>query len=290
MRRVLLAGLAAAILWVYAATLRGLVAEWISTPEASYGILLAAVALATAWHRRRALAPIDSGSSPAPGGALLVLGAAIYLVGQLGADVFLTRISVVFVVAGALGSVGGAQWLRVLAAPVMFALLAVPLPSLVVNAVTAPLQLFASAVTEVVLRSGGFAVYREGNLLTLPSTTLEVAEACSGFRSLISLFAVGAILAWMDHTWWRRAGIVAVTVPLAIVMNTVRIVAVAVCCELWGAKMATGAWHTATGWLAFVASVVILDQFYRLLLGKRHDTIAPLAPTPTPAAAGVLAQ
>ena len=195
-----------------------------------------------------------------------------------------------FVVAGALGSVGGTQWLRVLAAPLVFALFSVPLPSLIVNAVTAPLQLVASAFTEVLLRSGGVAVYREGNLLTLPSTTLEVAEACSGLRSLISLVAVGAILAWMDNTWWRRIGVVAVTVPLAIVMNTVRIVAVAVCCELWGAKMATGAWHTATGWLAFVASVVVLDQFYRLLLWKRRATIAPVAATATPAAAGVLVQ
>ena len=290
MRRALLAGLAASIVWVYAATLRGLIAEWISTPEASYGILLAAVALATAWHRRGALAPIDSGGSPVLGGALLILGAAIYLVGQLGADVFLTRISIVVVVAGALGSVGGTQWLRVLAAPLVFALFSVPLPSLVVNAVTAPLQLVASAFTEVVLRSGGVAVYREGNLLTLPSTTLEVAEACSGLRSLISLVAVGAILAWMDHTWWRRVGIVAATIPLAILMNTARIVAVALSCELWGARMATGAWHTATGWLAFVASVVILDQFYRLLLWTRHDTIAAVTATPSPAAAGVLAQ
>lgn len=290
MRRALLAGLAASIIWVYAATLRGLIVEWISTPEASYGILLAAVALAAAWHRRGALAPIDSGGSPALGSALLVFGAATYLVGQLGADVFLTRISLVFVVAGALGSVGGTQWLRALAAPLLFALLAVPLPSLVVNAVTAPLQLMASAFTEGVLRSGGFAVYREGNLLTLPSTTLEVAEACSGFRSLISLFAVGAIVAWMDRSWSRRAAIVAATVPLAIVMNTARIVAVAVCCELWGAKMATGAWHTATGWFAFVASVVILDQFYRLLLWKPHDTVPPVAATASPAAAGVLAQ
>lgn len=290
MRRALFAGLAASIVWVYAATLRGVIAEWISTPEASYGILLAAVAVATAWHRRGALAPIDSSSSPALGAVLLLFGVVIYLVGQLGADVFLTRISIVVVAAGALGSIGGTQWLRVLAAPLLFALFSVPLPSLVVNAVTAPLQLVASAFTEVALRTGGVAVYREGNLLTLPSTTLEVAEACSGLRSLISLVAVGAILAWTDHTWWRRGSIVAVTVPLAILMNTVRIVAVAVCCELWGAQMATGVWHTATGWLAFVASVIILDQFYRVLLWKRHDTVAPATPTASPAAAGVLAR
>src|SRR5436853_4970028 len=138
MRGALFAGLAASIAWVYAATLRGLVAEWISTPEASYGILLAAVALATAWHRRKALAPIDRAGSPVLGGALLVCGVAAYLVGQLGADVFLTRVSGVFVVAGAVGSVGGTQWLRVLAAPLVFALLSVPRPSLLVNAVTSP--------------------------------------------------------------------------------------------------------------------------------------------------------
>src|SRR6478672_2783708 len=145
MRRALFAGLAASIVWMYAATLRGLVFEWTSTAEASYGILLAAVALATAWRRREALATIDRATSPALGVALLVCGVAVYLIGQLGADVFLTRLSAVFVIAGALGSVGGTQWLRVLAAPLVFGLLAVPLPSLIVNAVTAPLQLVASS-------------------------------------------------------------------------------------------------------------------------------------------------
>jgi len=287
MRRVLVAVLAASVVWIYASTLRGLVAEWISSPEASYGILLAAVAIAIAWRRRGELAPADRAGSSAPGGILLVFGAVVYLVGQLSADVFLTRISGAFTLAGAVGLVGGAQWLRVLAAPLIFTLLAVPLPALIVNAVTVPLQLVASSLTELVLRSGGVAVYRDGNLLTLPSTTLQVAEACSGLRSLISLLALGVMLAWMDRSWWRRVAIVGATVPLAIVMNTLRIVAVALCCERWGAQVATGGWHTATGWLTFVVSVAILDQVHRLLMWRRDE---PFAPAAAPAAAGVLAQ
>src|SRR5436305_14248612 len=132
--------LALAIAWLYAETLTGLGREWLSSPDASYGVVLVAVAAAVAWHRRDRVAGACAQPATRHRTGLLVLlaGLLLFLAGQLGADVFLTRISLVVVAAGALWFVAGSGVVRVLAAPLVFVLMAVPLPALIVNAVTLP--------------------------------------------------------------------------------------------------------------------------------------------------------
>jgi exosortase len=258
--------LAFSIGWLYAGIGSGLVAEWVSSPDASYGIVLAAVAVLVAWRRRDALAQaVDPAAAAAPGAAVMAAGLAIYLAGQLGADLFLTRISFVVVVSGALWFLAGWRALRTVAAPLVFLALAVPLPSLVASAVTLPLQLTASRVAEASLTTMGVAVFRDGNVLELPSTALEVAEACSGLRSIISLAATSVLLAWMDPSLPRRLAIVALSVPVAVVMNGLRIAATGLACEAWGPKAASGSWHTFSGWVTFVASVYVLVQLQRMI-------------------------
>lgn len=259
--------LALSLAWLYARIASGLVVEWTSSADASYGIVLAAVALLVAWRRRDAfLMAIDPGGRSAPGAALMLAGLAIYLAGQLGADLFLTRSSFVIVVAGALWFLAGRRALRIVAAPLVFLALAVPLPSLVANAVTLPLQLTASRVAEASLTTMGVAVFRDGNVLELPSTALEVAEACSGLRSIISLAAISVLLAWTDRSLLRRLAIVATSVPVAVVMNGLRIAGTGLACEAWGPKAASGSWHTFTGWITFVVCVFVLVQLQRLMM------------------------
>lgn len=148
---------------------------------------------------------------------------------------------------------------RVMAAPLVFLLLSIPPPTLIVNAITAPLQLVASRIAEASLMTIGVPVFREGNLLQLPSTTLEVAEACSGLRSLVSLGAVAVMLAWAtEHRLLPRAAMVAAAVPIAVVANGFRVALTAVATEIWGPGVATGSWHTFTGWLTFVGSLALL--------------------------------
>jgi len=275
---------AIAIAWVYARTMAGLGREWGSSPDASYGLVLAGVALLLFWQQREAIArAADAGSRassrfPWSGLALLVAGLLTYLIGQLGADIFLTRVSLVVVIAGALWFVAGGRAARVAAAPLVFLLMAVPLPALVVNAVTLPLQLTASRIAEATLSASGIAVFRDGNVLELPSASLEVAEACSGLRSLVSLTAIAGVLAWAAFMRMtahdarakraalaRGAAIVAMAVPIAIVMNGLRIAAVGIGCELWDPRVTSGGWHTFTGWITFVASVGVLLQLQKLL-------------------------
>jgi exosortase len=251
---------------VYHATLAGLATEWMSSPEASYGLILAGTALVVAVRRW----PQFLAASSAEGLGLAALGlcaagAALFAIGQLGADVFLTRISFVVLVAGAVWALSGWRAFRVMAAPLAFLLIAVPLPALIVNEITLPLQLAASRLAESMLSVTSIPVYRDGNLLMLPSATLEVAEACSGLRSAVSLGGVGVLLAWATQpTLPRRAALVAATLPIAVFMNGLRITATGVAVEAWG-HPASGDWHTFMGWITFVLSVVALAAVQRLL-------------------------
>jgi exosortase len=286
--------LVAAVAWLYAETLAGLGKEWISSPDTSYGLVLVAVAGAVAWQRRaqcaRALA--DRGSPGRAGTLALAAGLLLYLVGQFGADIFLTRLSFIVVIAGATWLVAGGRVVRVMTAPLAFLLMAVPLPALVVNAVTLPLQFTASRIADGALTAAGVPVFRDGNVLELPSTTLEVAEACSGLRSLVSLTAIAILLAWSASpsrdgsgarvrstsrggadqpalARWpmmvRGAAIVAAALPVAIVMNGLRIAAIGLACERWGPQMASGAWHTFSGWVTFLVSAVVLIAIQRVI-------------------------
>jgi exosortase len=271
--------LAALIAVLYAGQMKGLASEWASSPDASYGAALACVAVAVAWQRRRSFAlAADSNAPPIAGLLVLASGVLCYLAGSLGADLFLTRSSLIVVLGGLIWFLAGGPAVRVMAAPLLFLLLAIPLPALVVNAVTLPLQLVASRIAESTMGLAGVPVYRDGNVLQLPSTLLQVADACSGLRSLVSLGALGVLIAWATPTSAaRRTAIVAAAVPIAIAMNGLRIAATGIACEIWGREMASGGWHTFTGWVTFVVSLWLLVQSSRVMArpGPHRDTLVP---------------
>ena len=201
-----------------------------------------------------------------PGWRCLVAGLMFYLAGQLAADVFATRVSMVMVLAGAMLFCSRHMTARALMAPLLFLLIAIPLPELIVNSITLPLQLVASRIAEFSLAAMSIPVFREGNLLTLPSSTLEVAEACSGLRSLVSLGAIAVLLAWMVRRGAvARVALILATIPIAVIMNGLRIAATGVVVERWGPAFGKGGWHELTGWITFVASLSILIAIQRRL-------------------------
>jgi exosortase len=263
--------------WLFGATLSALATEWLSSADASYGLVVFAVAVVVAWRRREAVvcaaasnANVSAGRKSRvvnPGGLAVVAGGLLlYLAGALGADVFTVRVSFVVLVAGAIWYIAGRAAARLLAAPLLFLLIAIPLPALIVNAITLPLQLGASRLAEALLAMTGVPVFRDGNLLVLPSATLEVEQACSGLRSLVSLGALSVVLAWATETAVsRRMMIVAASLPIAIVANGLRIAATGLAVEAWGPQMSLGGWHTLTGWLTFVAAVAALIGTQRTL-------------------------
>ena len=243
---------------VYAPVAAGLARQWWNDPDYSHGLVCAPLALGLAYARRRTLA--GTARAPEALGLAVALGSLLILVvGRLGAELFLTRVSLIGVLAGAVIFVLGWRHLRVLAFPFVLLLLSVPLPAIVVNQVTFPLQLVASASAETVLNAASIPVLRDGNVLVLPNATLQVAEACGGIRSLVALVAAAAIGARLaDPRNGVRAAILLLAVPVAVLMNAVRVVATAAGSYWFDAGIAAGTAHDLMGLATFAFAVTVL--------------------------------
>src|SRR5215510_4358829 len=185
--------LAAAVVWVYGGILSSLARQWASDDNYSHGFFVVPLALYFAWERRAALKAAPAAPSVA-GVILLLLGLGALLAGVLGAELFLTRVSLVGVLSGIVLYVWGRHHFRLLLFPLAFLVLMIPLPAIIFNDIAFPLQLLASRAGETVIGLAGIPVVREGNVLQLPSQTLEVAEACSGIRSVVSLIMLAIVL------------------------------------------------------------------------------------------------
>jgi exosortase len=271
MWRYFLIALAGVFAAIYAGTIRGLVMQWLTSPDASYGVILAAVAGLLIWRRRDRLTPnLDYPIASTAALLTVALGCVMFLAGTIAADLFTTRASLVVVVAGLAWFLAGYQALRALAAPLAFLLLAIPLPEILVNAITLPLQLVASSLAETMLSASGVSVFRDGNVLELPAVTLQVAEACSGLRSAVSLTSVGVLLAWSaSGPLVRRASIAVAAIPIAVAANALRIAATGILSETFGAAAARGTWHEVTGWLTFAGSLAALLLLHRAFVAPR---------------------
>jgi exosortase len=254
---VLLAGAVAAAYWDVGT---GLVRQWAADDNYSHGFLIAPLAAFFAWQQRAALAALPV--RPSGWGAAGVLVAAIlFVTGRLGAELFLTRVSLVLLIASAVAFLFGSAHVRLLRFPLLFLLLMVPLPAVLFNQIAFPLQLLASQVGEVALRAAGVPVLRDGNVLELETLRLEVVEACSGIRSLVSLLAFALVLGRFGGGSTGRVWLLALaTVPIAIAANAARVAATGLAAHTWGSGVAEGAFHAIAGAVVFgvAATAVVL--------------------------------
>jgi exosortase len=274
--RLALVGASVAFLVVYWGVLTRLLQDWLHDDNYSHGILIVPLAAYFVWERRHKLQALI----PAPSLVGLVgvaAGLGILLAGLLGAELFLTRISILVTLAGCIVFVLGWRALGTLFFPLSFLLLMIPIPAIIFNQIAFPLQLLASQAGEAALHAAGVPVLREGNVMILPHTTLEVAEACSGIRSLISLLTLGIVLGYFtDVRKSVRFTIAAAAVPIAIVTNAMRVAGTGIAAYHWGPEAAEGFFHTFSGWLVFVAAFFLMFVLTRLLL----RWLPPAAPAP----------
>jgi exosortase len=260
-----LIGLLLSFAILYRGVIEKLVFDWEHDDNYSHGFLIVPIALYFAWERRQRL--LDAARQPSALGLVVLLGSIVTLVaGILGAELFLTRVSIVGVVAGSVLYVMGWQHLRILALPVAFLLLMIPIPAIIFNQVAFPLQLLASRFGETALTICNIPVLREGNVIVLANTTLEVAEACSGIRSLVSLLTLGIIYSYFtDPRQWVRVAVTLSTVPIAIVSNGLRVAGTGVAAHFYGGQVATGFLHTFSGWAVFLVAFTFLFAVMRAL-------------------------
>ena len=267
--------LAAQVAWLYWPLLKALGVQWYVDTNYSHGFLVPVLSAYFAWERRARLGRI----TPQPswwGVSVMLLGLLMLGIGQVGAELFLQRSSLVVVLAGLVLLMMGRETLTVLSFPIVFLLFMVPLPSIVVNAIAFPLQGFAAQTATVCLLALDIPVLREGNVITLAKTSLEVAEACSGIRSLLALLALGTVYAYFaENVMWKRWVIVALSVPVAIAANAFRVAGTGILAHYFGVEAAQGFYHDFSGWLIFASAFILLLGIGTILgqVGRKEQTV-----------------
>lgn len=250
---------------VYYQVLFKLVTDWWRIPDFSHGFLVPLFSVYLVWEKRKTLRGIPA--APCWSGlAVIALGLAVLILGVYGSELFLSRISLIILMAGLVLCFGGRQFLKELRFALLVLLLAIPIPAILFNQITFPLQIFASKLASAMLPLFGVPVLREGNVIELPLMKLEVAEACSGIRSLMSLFTLAVFYGYfMEKSNWRRVLLVLASLPIAIAANAVRILGTGLCVQYWDPDKAMGFFHEFSGWVIFLVSLACLYIVQRVM-------------------------
>ncbi len=251
---------------LYHRIITNLAAQWYNDPNWSHGFLVPVFCIYVAWRSRDQIKTLSL--KPNWLGLIVVLGAMCILVlGVLGAENFLSRASLIFAGGGLLILFGGWSLFRTVLFPWALLFLMIPLPTIVFNQIALPLQFLAARLGSSLLYLAGVPVLREGNIIHLPSLSLDVAEACSGLRSLMSLITLGIFYGYFQEpTLWRRVLLVLSSIPIAIAANGLRIMGSGLLGEYWSPEKAEGFFHAFSGVAVFAVSSGLLILVHRILV------------------------
>ncbi len=259
-----IAALATLILLCYAPVISSMAAIWMNDADMGHGFFVPVIAGYIAWQQREELRALPAGPDWR-GLALVLWGALQYLGATLGVELFLSRSALILTLAGAIWMVAGTAWLKKLAFPLFLLCFMVPLPAVVFNSFTFRLQLLATSLADGALNLLNVPVLRDGNILELPSGKLEVVEACSGIRSLLSLTFLSLVYGYFfEKRAWMRITLFVMTVPIAILANGGRVTLTGILSQI-NPSLAEGFFHESTGWVIFMLALGILVVFHRVM-------------------------
>ncbi|HVF42283.1 MAG TPA: exosortase [Pyrinomonadaceae bacterium] len=277
---------AAAVAFAYSGVLARLGRFWWDDENYSHGLLIPFVIGYILWAERDKLAEAAGRPQAVWGAAAVVAAMSALWVGTAGAELFTQRMSLVLLLAGVCVYFWGWRMLRALLVPLALLALAVPIPAIVFNKIAFPLQLFASQCAVLVMRALNITVLREGNVIelyplgSLTTKKLEVVEACSGIRSLMTLVTLAVVFAYFTspsdegggggkrferYRVWRAVLIVVAAVPIAIITNAARVSGTGVLARYYGTEVADGFFHEFSGWVIYIAAFLLLFAFGWLL-------------------------
>jgi len=263
------------VVWILVCSpvLPEMVREWAEHSDNNHGFLVPLIAIYFIYQKKDGMnITVTSGSRW--GAAILLSSLTVYLVSYAGGTAFPTRVAMVTSLFGLLWYCLGDDWMRLLRFPVLFLLFMIPVPYSLLSLVSMPLQLLATKMSAKLIGYCSIPVYREGNMLFFVGTQLEVAEACSGIRSIMSLTMLGTIFAYFSNAnLGKKALLVVAAVPIAMVANIVRITGTGVLANFFGDQVARGFLHEFSGMAVFAFGLVTLGLLYSLLNRKKlHDT------------------
>ena len=253
------------LVWLYHSIFYNLFVQWIHDPNFQHGMFVPAFSFYVLWQNRNLLKNVE----PAPswsGLPVILLALFMLALGILGVELFTSRLSFVILLAGFVLLFRGWPFFRAVLFPWAFLILMIPLPNIILQKFTFPLQMLASKLSTLMLQVVGVPVLREGNVIVLAAMPLEVAEACSGIRSLFSLVTLAIIYGYlMEKRIWVRVVLACAAVPIAVVANSFRIFGTGLLVQYWDPNKAEGFFHTFQGWLIFVVSLVLLFGVHSLI-------------------------
>ncbi|HYP01703.1 MAG TPA: exosortase/archaeosortase family protein [Pyrinomonadaceae bacterium] len=273
---------AAAVLFVYATVLTKLGNQWWIDENYSHGLLMPFIIGYILWSERERLASAPRRPKLLLGGALVALAVLMLWAGTAGAELFMQRTSLVVMLAGITIYFWGWRILRLALVPLLLLALAIPIPAIIFNQIAFPLQLFASRCAVWAMRAFDIPVLRQGNIIELmplnSSVTkkLEVVEACSGIRSLMTLLTLAVVFAYFTHPrdpdqqggsllarlkrygTWRSLILVVSAVPIAIITNAARVSGTGILARYYGTEVADGFFHEFSGWVVYIAAFLLL--------------------------------
>lgn len=255
------------LIWalVFSPVFSPMIYVWLNHSDNSHALLVPLVSLYFFWDKRAELGRIPLIPSRL-GWVLLVLSLALYLLSYLGGIVVVARIMLISSLIGLLWSCLGTAMIRAMAFPLGFLLFMVPVPDTLLSMVSFPLQLIATKISAGVIQFCSIPVYREGNMLYFLQTQLEVAEACSGIRSIMSLTMLSVIFAYISTgSRWRQFLLVLSALPIALVANIVRVSGTGILAHFFGDRVARGFLHEFSGLAVFVFGLGVLFLEFKLL-------------------------
>jgi exosortase len=275
--------IAFAILFTYAAVLVKLSRDWWSDENYSHGLLVPFIIGYILWLRRDKFATEPARPSVLLGGLAVAFSLFALWTGVAGAELYTQRMSLVLLIAGTVVYFFGLGFLRLLLVPLGLLILAIPIPAIIFNKIAFPLQLFASRCAVWSMSLLGIPVLRQGNVIELKplnsfdTKKLEVVEACSGIRSLMTLITLAVVFAYFTHPrsddsngprgkfgclrsfgFWRAVIIVGSAVPIAILTNASRVSGTGILSHYYGTGVADGFFHSFSGWAIYIVAFLLL--------------------------------
>lgn len=267
------AAVMASVLFLYASVLAKLGRDWWNDENYSHGLLVPFVIGLILWQSWREIRK-NTAPSAIAGGALVVVALLMLFAGTLGAELFTQRMSLVVMLAGLVLYFAGVRMLRLLAVPIALLVLAIPIPQILFNKLAFPLQIWASQVAVWGIRLFEVPVLRNGNVIDIlpkgstQTISLEVVEACSGIRSMVTLITLALILGYFTRRsegvglfgrdLFRALLLMAAAVPIAVLTNSARVIGTGVMTYHYGRRATEAAIHDASGWLVYIVALLML--------------------------------
>lgn len=231
----------------------------------NHNFLTVPIILYMVWGKRAQLAS-GQVSYSMPGFVLLLLSSVFYLFGLLTQVHTVILLSMILTIIGTLVFILGVQCIKQLFIPLVLLLMLIPVPEQLYIQLTFPLQISVSEASEALVRLFGVSIFREGNIMTIPTKSFEVVEACSGLRSMITLLTLSVIVGYfMLRSAVCRLVLIAASVPIAIMVNVLRVVTMILLFHFFEIDLTEGGWHTGAGVMVFVVAMLLLLLLQRVM-------------------------